>query len=147
MSEERKESESFGNIDDVLKQLTAEQLRFVQKRLYSNSDAEAANAAGIPLGTMYKWSDWVRVDVPKLLAMDGVHLAAEMRRRVLPDAMAVKVDGLKSMDEKLRQNVATELIEWEMGKAVQRTQMDTKGDITLRVVYQDGIDDQSTQAA
>ncbi len=141
MDDERKEMDSSGNIDEMLKRLTAEQLRFVQKRLYSNSDAEAANAAGIPLGTMYKWSDWVRVEVPRLLAMDGVHLAAEMRRRVLPDAMAVKVDGLNSPDEKLRQNVATELIEWEMGKAVQRTQMDQKGDITLRVVYTDGTND------
>jgi len=46
-------------------------------------------------------------------------MATEMRRRNLAKAMGVKVKGLDSESERTRQGVASEIIEWEMGKAKQ----------------------------
>jgi len=34
--------------------------------------------------------------------------------------MAIKLAGLDNRDERVRQAVATEIIEWELGKATQR---------------------------
>jgi hypothetical protein len=56
------------------------------------------------------------------MAMDGVYTALEIRRRALPEAMAVKAAGLQSDNERIRQQVSTEIIEWELGKATQKTE-------------------------
>ena len=45
-----------------------------------------------------------------------------MRKQALLKAMAVKVKLLDSVDENVRSKVATELIEWELGKATLRNE-------------------------
>ena len=53
--------------------------------------------------------------------------------------MAVKVAGLDSENERVRQDAATELIEWELGKAKQTSEYLGKDGqpITFKVVYED----------
>jgi len=58
-----------------------------------------------------------------LMAHDGLIAAQHIRRSSLAKAMLVKVDGLDTNDESLRQKVATEIIEWEMGKATQKQEV------------------------
>jgi len=60
------------------------------------------------------------------MARDGIFAAAEIRRRHLTKAMLIKVSGLDSKFEKIKQAVATEIIEWEMGKAMQRQELSGK---------------------
>lgn len=102
----------------VLKELTSEQIRFVITRQEYSSDKDAAEAMGLKPNTVYHWPDTVR-DAVKLMAADGLIVAQHIRRRNLAKAMMVKVAGLDSKDERIRQNAATEIIEWEMGKAAQ----------------------------
>jgi hypothetical protein len=71
---------------------------------------------------VYRWPDAVKRAV-KLMAGDGLVTALHLRRRVLAKAMLVKVRGLDTDDERLRQQTATEIIEWELGKATQKSEL------------------------
>ena len=75
---------------------------------------------------MYRWPDEVKEAV-RLMAYDGMITAQHIRRKALAKAMLVKVKGLDSDDDSLRQRVATEIIEWEMGKAMQPQEISGKG--------------------
>lgn len=113
-------SEQLG---EVLRQLSSDQIRFVVARQECATDKEAAKALRIKPNTVYQWKsrDGVPVDeAVKLMAVDGLIVAQELRRRNLGKAMGVKVAGLDSDDERMRQRAASEIIEWEMGKAIQK---------------------------
>jgi hypothetical protein len=62
--------------------------------------------------------------------------ALELRRRALAEAMAVKTSGLRSEDEAVRQRTATEIIEWEMGRAAQKNENKNSGEV--RVIVERG---------
>lgn len=82
---------------------------------------------------VYRWPDTVKRAV-RLMAGDGVVTALHLRRRALAKAMLVKVRGLDTDDERLRQQTATEIIEWELGKATQTNKNEDTGDLTIHVV-------------
>ena len=104
-------------------------MRFVIARNDSKSDKEAAEIIGISSSTVRNWDNKATVDEAiRLMLVDGVITARELRRRNLAKAMAVKVAGLDSVDEKLRQSVATEIVEWEMGKAQSSVDVTSKGE-------------------
>ncbi len=42
-------------LNSVLRRLTSAQLQFVAARLYTDTDAEAAEAIGVPAATVYNW--------------------------------------------------------------------------------------------
>jgi len=117
----------------ILEQLSTDQIRFVVARQEHSTDKDAALAVGIRPDTVYHWPDLVK-DAVRLMAHDGIVVASTLRRRNLAKAMLVKVSGLDSSDEKLRQSVSTEIIEWEMGKAMQPTDFGD-GQLTIKVVY------------
>jgi hypothetical protein len=102
----------------ALAQLSTDQIRFVVARQDCATDKEAAMAIGIKPDTAYHWPPIVKEAV-RLMTEDGLSVARHVRRRNLAKAMLVKVGGLDSGDESLRQRVATEIIEWEMGRAQQ----------------------------
>lgn len=109
---------------DILNGLTTNQLRFLVARLDAKSDAEAARMIGMDEKTPVRWPEKKQLDrALELAAYDGAVLALTMRRKTLPKAMAVKIAGLESKDERIRQAASTELIEGELGKAVQRSEL------------------------
>lgn len=103
-------------LNAVLEQLTLDQIRFVVARQDCGTDREAARLVGVSESTVNHWPKIVK-DAVRLMAYDGLATARHVRRRNLAKAMLVKVRGLDSGDEKIRQSVATEIIEWEMGRA------------------------------
>jgi len=102
-----------------LARLTTNQIRFVVSRQDFQTDREAAEAIGLKPDTVYRWPEDVKLAV-QLMAQDGLVVASHIRRTHVAKAMLVKVGALDSDDESARQKAATEIIEWEMGKAVQR---------------------------
>lgn len=106
----------------LLEQLTIDQIRFVVARQEYPTDREAAQAIALSVRTVYNWPDTVK-EAARLMAQDGLIVAQYLRRRTLAKAMLVKVGGLDAEDERMRQNVATEIIEWEMGKATQKQEI------------------------
>jgi hypothetical protein len=126
-------------LDAALAQLSTDQIRFVVARQDCATDKEAARAIGIKPDTVYHWPEIVK-DAVRLMAGDGLTTALHLRRRALAKAMGVKVHGLDSGDERLRQAVATELIEWEMGKATQKQEVTGLAGGPLRVIFEEATD-------
>lgn len=119
------DSNETETLDEILRTLTVEQLRFVVARQNCNSDAEAAKTIGISKGTVSRWPDNVEKAV-RLMLLDGVHVAQELLRRALNDAVQVKIDGLQSRHENIKQAAATEIIDRMMGKPTQRQEVTGK---------------------
>ena len=113
-------------LEAVLARLSPDQLRYVVARQDFASNKEAAESIDMAPRTVYSWGDDVREAV-RLMAMDGLVTAQHIRRRNLAKAMLVKVRGLDNNDDGLRQRVATEIIEWEMGRATQPQELFGKG--------------------
>jgi hypothetical protein len=132
-------------LQEILGQLSLAQIRFIVARNETKSDKDAAEMIGISPGYVKQWNvDGSKALIDEalvLMAHDGVITALEIRRRNLAKAMAVKAAALDSDNEKIRQDAATEIIEWELGKATQRSELTGKdgGAIPLEV-YQKALD-------
>ena len=132
-------TENSSDLTNILKQLNVVQIRFCIARCETKTDKEAAEVIGITPGVVKGWNDdgskQLVDEAVRLMVYDGVITAQELRRRNLAKAMAIKVSGLDSDDEKMRQSVATEIIEWEMGKATQPTDNKHSGDLSIEVIH------------
>ena len=136
-------------LEAVCNQLTTDQIRFVVARQDHNSDKATAKFLGISPNTV---KDWKYKGAPidkavQMMALDGLIVAASIRRRNLAKAMLVKIAGLDDDDDRLRQSVATEIIEWEMGKAQQSTKLEGSGDNGEIEIKQVGLTDAEREAA
>lgn len=129
---QEKSSTDIHRLEEVLSCLSLEQIRFITARQECATDKEAAEAIGIKADTVYQWKHkGIPIDEAcKLLAFDGLVTALHIRKRNLVKAMMVKVAGLDLDDDSLRQRVATEIIEWETGKASQP--IEHKGELVVK---------------
>lgn len=110
----------LNRLREIFQQLSGQELRFVVTRLDCDSDREAADELKINYETVRGWDRKQLVnEAVALMRMDAVMTAMEIRRRNLAKAMMIKVQGLDSKNEYIRQKTATEIIEWEMAKATQ----------------------------
>jgi hypothetical protein len=110
------------SLEELLSTLTPTQIRFVVERAQCKSHKQAAENLELGPSTVYNWPNFCDVKrAVELLQADIATFSLAMRKRALAEAMAVKVSGLRSDDEGVRQRAATELIEWELGKALSKT--------------------------
>jgi len=146
-SKTNQEKSSFDELEQVLAELTVDQIRFVVARQEFSTDKEAAGEIGIKPDTVYQWKyKGCPIDEAlRLMALDGVIVAKHLRRRNLAKAMAVKVAGLNSDEERTRQSVATEIIEWEIGKAKQPTEISGRDGGPIETKDVTLTDDERTQ--
>lgn len=114
-------------LSEILSRLTKIQLRYLVVLQECPNKDEAAKALHISPSTIYNWPPEVE-EAANLMAQDVVVAALELRKKNLIKAISVKTTGLDSKDEKIRQNVATEIIEWELGKAAQSLDLTSKGE-------------------
>jgi len=138
-----KAEKGSSELDQVLSALTSDQIRFVVARQEHNTDKAAAESVKLRPDLIYRWKqNGAPIDkAVHLMALDGLVVAQHIRRRALAKAMMVKTGVLDSEDdERLRQSVATEIIEWEMGRAEQKVSNDLK----IRIVYDDDGTDSQT---
>ena len=105
-----------GQIDVMcmLHGLSMEQQSWAIARLSATSDAAAARACGVATRTVYSWPSAVR-QAPSRMRAAAADVALQMRRDALIEAMAVKIEGLRSLDERIRQAVASEILRDELG--------------------------------
>jgi hypothetical protein len=143
MTEQTNHEKSISEqLSATLKLLSVDQVRYVVARMDYPTKGEAAQAIGLKPDTVYRWNGNVERAV-ELMALDTAESAKAIRVRNLLKAMAIKVKGLDSDDEKVRQNVATELIEWELGKAMQKTDLTSNGETLTWAKFIQGTDDES----
>lgn len=141
MSEIQKTAENYisDRLAEILPKLSKDELRFVVALQEYKTKKDAAEAIGLEPQTVYRWNGLID-EATKLLAQDALESARQIRRRAIHKAILVKLAGLDSQDEGTRQRVATELIEWELGKAQQRTDVTTAGEPLQRTSGSDGLD-------
>jgi len=98
-------------LSGILKQLTADQLKFVAARLNARTDKEAAESIGIPSQTVYNWSNKAEIDeAVKLAQLDTIEVARERLRRLLITAIDV-VEEEMAEDKKRRLDAAKEVFD------------------------------------
>jgi hypothetical protein len=140
---EKQVNPSSEQLETILAQLTTDQMRFIVARQDVATDKAAAEQIGVSPDTISRWKrEGVPIDeAVRLMAFDGLVTALHIRKRNLAKAMAVKVAGLNSDDERLRQGVATEVIEWELGRATSRQEVSGKDGGPLVVNFTSNVDD------
>jgi len=114
------ENQEKQKLQTILAQLTKDQLRLVVALQEHPSKDAAAKAIGVKVATVYNWPSELIDEAARLMALDVANSALELRKRNLIKAMGVKAAGLDSKNEVVRQKVATEIIEGELGKAQER---------------------------
>lgn len=117
-------------LQEVLNTLSPNQVRFVIAMQEFKSKKDAAASLGIPYPTVLGYPKEVDTAI-RLLNEDRVSFALLMRRQALVKAMQVKLSGLDSNDEKIRQAVSTEILENELGKALERTEI--SGNLSVKL--------------
>jgi len=119
-TEATKKVENFTSeaLRELLGELTTDQLRFVVARQDYATDKEAAEAIGVTPRTVYGWPEVVKGAVQQM-ALDGIVTAQHIITRNVAKAALVKVAGLDSEDERVRQAASTEIIDRALGKAMQ----------------------------
>jgi hypothetical protein len=106
--------------DDPFLLLTDVQWRYVTTMI-DNPDftkKQGAKAVGLRPATIYNWPDHVGAAIEK--AREDMHSAAlTVRKNALLKAMRVKLALLDNKDARIRDKAATDILEWELGKASQ----------------------------
>jgi hypothetical protein len=125
-TEQKVEKSSSERISELIAELTPNQLRYAVARMEFSTAKEAAESVDLDASTVYNWNGEVK-ELVGLMAKDLAATALAIRKRNLAKAMMVKAAGLDSDDESIRQKVASELIEWELGKATQRQEFTGEG--------------------
>ena len=113
-------------LEGLLESLSLNQIRYAVARQTEIDKGAAALVCGLQPDTVYRWGPEVEEAV-RLIARDTVITALHLQRRMIARAMAVKVAGLSSDNEHIRQACAAELLDRGLGKAVQRTDLKVSG--------------------
>jgi len=122
-----------------LDQIQDSRLDYVIARSKARTDAEGYREAGIPKATFYSWSEDERKTLNELAQQ--VKRASALRAvMILQDATElaalVKVEGLKSKKENIKQYASTEILDRMIGKPVQRQELQHDGTINYRVDWE-----------
>ena len=120
-----------------LDKLEDNRLDYVVARSQVNSDAEGYRNAGIAKATFYSWSKEERENLNQL-AQKFKRAAATRALMIIqeaaPKAAEVKVKGLESRNERVKQDVSTEILDRVIGKPTQTIRNDvTSGGEIIRV--------------
>jgi len=119
------------DLQTALNQLEDNRLDYVRARSLVNSDAEGYRNAGIAKALFYRWPAEEREKLNELaqqLKRATVARAIMVIQEAAEEAARVKVAGLKSRDERLKQHAATEILDRNMGKPKQAVDLTTGGE-------------------
>jgi hypothetical protein len=121
------DSEEFA---EIWKRLNHNQRRFVVQMAESSNKKEAALAIGLHETTVYNWPK----DVDKAVTLYHAHVsdaAAKMLADGVAKAALIKLGGLDSSDEKIRQSASSEILDRVLGKAAQVIEAEGGFDVNL----------------
>ena len=122
----------------VLDGLQDKQLAYVISRSKSVSTAEALRNAGLGKNVYYKWTEEEREyleEVAYKLQRENAVRAMMILQDNAVKAAEVKVEGLKDRDSRVKQSVATEILDRTIGKASDKLDITSGGDSIFQVEY------------
>lgn len=97
---------------ELIKDFTAEQLRFVAARPFVRSDREAAERIGRSVETVWHWENKAQInEAVRLMTFDGAIVAAEILRRHVPAAAQELGDELDHNRVEIRHKAATQILD------------------------------------
>lgn len=125
-----------------LDSLTDQRLDYVLARSRVNSDSHALRDAGISRSTFYGWTLEEREHLNELaqrVKREAALRAMMVIQEAAEAAAQVKVGGLKSKNEHIKQDAATEILDRIVGKAINKTEVSGSGgsDLIVRIVHDD----------
>jgi hypothetical protein len=128
------------DLQTVLNQLEDNRLDYVRARSLVNSDAQAIKDIGISKTAFYKWPAEEREKLNELaqqLKRATVARAIMALQAAAEEAALVKIAGLKSRDERLKQSAATEILDRNIGKPSQSIKLGGDGGEPIKVIPYD----------
>lgn len=131
--------EAASRLDEIKRTLSPDQLRYLQERVLCRTDAEAARNCGFAPITVYKWNENTPIQEAVNLLMDeGLQVSLDIMRRNLARAARVKVGGLDSKKETVRQGAATEILDRFHGRPKQQSDINVSGGpLTINLTWGD----------
>ena len=139
----------MNDLRTILYQLEDRQLDYVVERSRVNSDAEAYRNCSISKAAFYKLPAEKREelnDLAQQLKRESALRAVLILSDATEKAAQVKVAGLDNRKDNIKQAAATEILDRQLGKPMQRqeTELSTKGDKPIFIVSH-GVEDDSTE--
>lgn len=119
MQDEKSTSDTF---QELWQRLDHNQQRFAVAMLTSATKKEAAESIGLQPNTIYKWNGDIDTAVEFMRNHATIAALGIVQANATKAAM-VKAAGLDSADEKIRQDVATEILDRNLGKPKQRQEV------------------------
>ena len=111
-------SKEVTSLQEILRTLTAEQLRYVSERVNCKYDYEAAGAIGVSRETVSRWANKADVDeAVKLMVLDGVEVAREILRRSTSKAAQEIAEQLEHRSVNVRYKAAKDILDRNIGSA------------------------------
>lgn len=131
--------EAASRLDEIKRTLSPDQLRYLQERVLCRTDAEAARNCGLAPITVYKWNENTPIQEAVNLLMDeGLQVSLDIMRRNLARAAKVKVSGLDSKKEAVKQAAATEILDRFHGRPKQQSDINVSGGpLTINLTWGD----------
>lgn len=124
-------------IDTLLDELTPNQLKFIQARLFSKTDKEAAEKIGLIGRTV---SEWKREGAPideiiRLYNKDATEIAIERFRESADEAAMMIIRLMRTSNSEMMQfSTAKEVLDRSIGKPVQRNENANQNEFIVRHV-------------
>ena len=118
-------------LDKVFESLDERETAYVLARSECVSNSEALRKCGFSQGWLSKRDIEDLNSRADSLRKDKAIRASMLLADAVEEAARVKVAGLKSRDDRVKQAVATEIIDRELGKVLQRTEL--TGEVTVEV--------------
>jgi len=120
-------SEGDSEFSRLWRQLSHNQRRFVVAMRECSTKAEGAKAIELEPDTVYRWPDIVD-DAIDLMDLHVKDAAVQVLADAVAKAALIKVSGLDSGDETLRQATASEVMDRVLGRAQQRHEVAGTGE-------------------
>ena len=122
-------------INTIFDGLDAREIDYVQSRANAVSDAEALRMCGFSRGWLNSHDKDDLNDRAMAFKTDNVLKAQIILDRALELAAKIKADGLKSRNERVKQDCASEIMDRRMGKATQKIDQNNTGETIIKVEY------------
>lgn len=118
--------------NEILAKATPEQVKWVLARLTCDTDYAAAKSVGVHPTTVSRWKNKPDLErAIKIFLGRPIETVTTILNSAAIDAAATKVGGLKSTDERVKQSVATEILDRAVGKPEQKVKHSGSATITL----------------
>ena len=133
-TEENTKKSTSERISELMPLLSKDQMRFVIALQDYPTKKEAAEAIGVKPNTAYSWDGLVD-EVAGLMTLERIEAARQILHKSVIRAAGVKTAGLDSDNETVRQKVASEVLDRELGAVAQQQDINLKSDvITVEII-------------